>query len=353
MESRNSLNWSRRLAWRPLAAVWIVLGTLACVGCAGSAPPPLQRFEFSKIVMGSRARIVLYAPGPDEARTAARAAFDEIEALEQSLSDYRDTSEVSALRTLPPGKPARISHDLARAIDQSLAISRRTDGTFDITVGPVVSLWRTAQSTGRLPEDTARRNALAAVGWHKLRFDAHRREVLLAAPGMQLDFGGIGKGLACDVALDAIAARGLDRALVEVGGDLAVADPPPGRDGWLIAAGPSRSIELRNAAIASSGSTERFIEIDGVRYSHIVDPRTGLGVDPGLLVVVVAGDGATADALASAMCVVGIDRIDALLAEFPGSFGLAHLNNAPPKTIGDPRQRHRFVPAIGSGSTVP
>lgn len=353
MESRNSLNWSRWSAWRPLAAVWIVLGALACVGCAGSAPPPLQRFEFSKIVMGSRARIVLYAPSPDEARTAARAAFDEIEALEQSLSDYRATSEVNALRTLPPGQPARVSIELARAIDRSLAISRRTDGAFDITIGPVVALWRAAQTTGQLPDDAARRHALTAVGWHKLRFDADRREVVLAAPGMQLDFGGIGKGMACDVALDAIAARGVDRALVEVGGDLAVADPPPGREGWRIAAGPARSIELRNAAIASSGSTERFIEIDGVRYSHIVDPRTGIGVDPGLLVVVVADDGATADALASAMCVVGIDRIDALLAEFPGSFGLVHLAGDPPRPVGDQRRARRFDSATGERSTVP
>jgi thiamine biosynthesis lipoprotein len=275
--------------------------------------------------MGSRARIVVYASSEDRAAEAANGAFDAIERIEQALSDYRVTSEVSSLRSAAAGEWTPISDDLAVALGRSLEISRSTGGAFDATVGPIVRLWRAASETGVRPNPGAIAEARGASGFKRIELREARAgrpaAVRLLVPGMSLDFGGLGKGLAAQAARDELAARGMPRALVDLGGDLALGAPPPGEAGWTVAVrtglAEQRDLVLADTCVATSGDTERFSLIDGVRYSHIIDPRTGEPLTVRRAVTVVHPEGAVADALASAACVEGPDGLDTLRASFP------------------------------------
>ncbi len=281
----------------------LVIGSLAAPGC--SAP---RRIEYTSIVMGVEARMVLYAADESRARCAARAAFDRMAHLDDVLSDWRVDSELMrACREASSGRTVKISKDLCRVLVRAEEISAETGGAFDITVGPVVALWREARRTGQLPSDQARQEALSRVGWQDVHVDAKACTLRLAREGMQLDLGGIGKGFAADEAIRTLAARGFRRALVAVGGDIAVGERPPDREAWAIAAGtaPWEMIPLRHAGISTSGDAEQFVEIDGVRYSHIVDPRSGIGLTNRVQVTVIAPDATTSDAIATALCVLG------------------------------------------------
>ncbi len=264
--------------------------------------------------MGMPFRIVLYAPNPAAAQAAAKAAFNRIAALNALLSDYEDDSELSKLsRTAGTGRFVPLSQDLWRVLTRAQAIARRSDGAFDVTVGPCVQLWRRARRQRALPEPTRLADARKAVGYKHLTLDPRTRSARLHAPGMRLDLGGIAKGYALDEALAVLRTRGLSSALVAAGGDLVVGNPPPGKKGWRIevapldapGAPPARHVLLRNQALATSGDLYQRVEIDGRRYSHIVDPHTGIGLTDHALVTVIADDGMTADALATAVSVLG------------------------------------------------
>ncbi len=262
--------------------------------------------------MGVEARIVLFAVDEDLALDAARAAFDEIERLESLFSDWRPASELSRLSDRAGTGPVVVSEDLYSILARAQAISAATDGAFDVTVGPFVALWRESRRTPALPDAARLAHAQSLVGWRMLELDASRRTVALAQPGMRLDLGGIGKGYACQGALDVLTGLGCERALVQVGGDVACGSPPPGRDGWEIDVGGETHL-VHDRAVATSGDTEQHVDIDGVRYSHVVDPRTGLGLTARSVLTISAPDGATADALATAGSVLTPEHLERVL----------------------------------------
>lgn len=275
-----------------------------------SSSSKLQRFEFRKLLMGVAARIVVYAPSKDIATWACSRAFQRIADLEDLMSDYRPYSELMRLCAEGHLAPVRVSEDLFFVLQRALELSRRSSGAFDVTVGPFVSLWRKARQTKQLPSEEELRQARQLVGWEKVLLDPETRTVRLAVPNMKLDLGGIAKGYAADCALKVLKRFGLSSALIELGGDIVLGDPPPNRKGWRIGilderGKPEKFLELADCAISTSGSTEQFVEIDGHRYAHIIDPRTGLGLTKLVLVTVIAKDGITADSLATALCVLG------------------------------------------------
>ncbi|MGQ9455517.1 MAG: FAD:protein FMN transferase [Armatimonadota bacterium] len=294
------------------------------VALAEASTSPLQRFEYSEVAMGVRARLVVYAPSQKLAEAACKRAFGRIAQLEDVMSDYRPTSELMRLCAKAGGAPVRVSRDLLRVLLKAREVSRLSQGAFDVTVGPLVRLWRDAISTGKLPPASKLDRALKLVGWQKVEIDSRSLTVRLPEHGMLLDLGGIAKGYACDEALKILRQCGVSRALVEMGGDIAVGSPPPGRDGWEIevpAALPDeRRQKLANCGISTSGDTEQFVEIDGKRYSHIVDPRTGLGLTHSTEVTVIARDCTTSDSLATAASVLGPERAKALIRKYyPGA----------------------------------
>ncbi len=282
-----------------------------------ASPNATQRFEYTEIHMGVEARVVLHAPDAASAKQAARAAFDRIAILDSILSDYRPDSEL--MRVCADGRTGRrtVTPDLYRVLRRARDIAMRSDGAFDVTVGPLVRLWRQARHEHRLPDPSSIAAAMNRVGHAYLVVDDTAPAIELLRPGMLLDLGGIGKGFAADEALAVLAAAGHTRSLVDIGGDIAVGDAPPGGTGWRISSGASQqALHLANCGIATSGDTEQFVEIDGVRYSHIVDPATGLGLTNRAAVTVIAADATTADALASAVSVLGPRRGRALLKGF-------------------------------------
>ena len=274
--------------------------------------------------MGVRARIVLYSPDEAAAAAAARAAFDRIALLEDIMSDYRPTSELMRLCDRAGGPPVRVSPALMFVLVRSQELSRRSHGAFDVTVGPLAKLWRAARKSGKLPAQSDLRAAMKLVGWRKISLDTVARTVSLSTPGMRLDLGGIAKGYACDEALRTIRDCRIESALAEMGGDIALGDAPPGADGWKIEIpnnvdNKSRNAVLANCAVSSSGDTEQFVVIEGKRYSHVVDPGTGLGLTSRLAVTVVAKNAMTSDGLATALSVLGPQKGRALLKGFEGA----------------------------------
>jgi thiamine biosynthesis lipoprotein len=201
-------------------------------------------------------------------------------------------------------------------------LARATDGAFDITQGPVIRLWRDARKTARLPDPAALKEAASRSGFRQLRLDDTRYTVTLGIAGMALDVGAIGKGFAASEALEVLTARGVHSAMVAVSGDLAFSDAPPGQRGWRIRvravdaaiANVPDVVELTNAAVSTSGSSEQHVEIDGRRYSHVIDPFSARGLVGDVTVTVIARNGLEADGLDTAVSVLGAERGLALVA---------------------------------------
>lgn len=259
--------------------------------------------------MGVEARIVLHAADSVRAREAAAAAYARIAELDASMSDYRDDSELNRLTRNPPGTWVPVSEPLFTVLEAAQRMARLSGGAFDVTAGPQVRLWREARRSGVAPGSETRAAALAASGWSLLELDPRERAVRLATTGMQLDLGGIAKGYAADEALHVLGDHGLPRALIEFGGDIAVGDPPPNRRAWEVrvadAAGGPAVLQLRRAAVSTSGDAVQFVEIDGVRYSHVVDPRTGEALRDQFTATVVAPRAMLSDAIATVAGVLG------------------------------------------------
>lgn len=297
---------------RPLLRLVGVLWLMALIGCSartGAVPDrgvALERFEFRSVIMAAEAAVVLYASGEAEARGHAAAAFERMNRLDAVMSDYRVDSEVMVLAGLPHNRAHPISDDLARVLGKSLTIAEASDGAFDPTIGAYSMLWREARRLGELPDGEQLDAAGDRVGWQAVVLDSDARTVYMARPGIRLDFGGVGKGFAVDEALAVLEARGVERAMVRLGGDIAVSGAPPQSNGWRIGL-PGESgdaLTLEYAAVSTSGDRHQHLDADGRRYSHIIDPETGRGLVWSGTVVVVAPDATTADALATAISVL-------------------------------------------------
>lgn len=277
-------------------------GILAALLLTGQNTP-IQRYAYTEIHMGVEFRLTFYADGPEQADAAAKDAYERIEELEQAMSDYRPSSEV---RQIKPLEETRVSDDLWIVLEQAQEISRQTDGAFDVTAGPAVKLWRMARQSGRMPGPIELRQAVALVGFRNLRLNPETHTVTILKAGVAIDLGGIAKGYACDAAIDKLARHGITRAIVQSGGDIATADAPPDAEGWpILIPGEETPRLLKKCAVSTSGDTEQFIELDGVRYSHIVDPRTGMGVTNCVMATIIADRGLVSDPLATAYCVMG------------------------------------------------
>jgi thiamine biosynthesis lipoprotein len=310
---------------------WLLAAAMVSLLNAGEQEPGpserLTRFEFEETHMASPFKIVLYSNNEASARRASRAAYDRIAALNTILSDYDPESELSRLAGTAGGPPVSVSADLFDVLERSKTIYDRSGGAFDATIAPVGRLWRRARRDRKLPDPARLREARLLVGSNQMVLDSKPRTVQLKKPGMKLDVGGIAKGYAAQAAIDVLKTMGVSRALVAAAGDIVVADPPVGERGWKIAIAPlepGRSnphgvLLLANSAVSTAGDGERYVVIDGHRYSHIINPATGIGVEDRASVTVVAAYGATADALETTVYILGPDRGLKLVDETPGA----------------------------------
>jgi FAD:protein FMN transferase len=322
-------------------------------------PDTLRRFEFSHPQMGTVFRLVMYAESELQANNAANQAFTAVDSMNACMSDYLPDSELSLLcNTAGSGRSIRVSKDLWRILKLSVDFSRQTDGAFDVTIGPLTRLWRRARNLKALPDSSRVLEARALVGFQNLVFKKGK-QIELKKAGMRLDLGGIAQGYAADRCLEILRKNGIQRALADAGGDIALGAPPPGEAGWVIEIpspieavtsshrlntnrtpttpieavtsshrlntnhAPTTPIEavtsshrlntnrtpttlrLANCGITTSGATFRYLEINGKRYSHIIDPQNGWGLTHHILVTVQAPNATQADAWATAISVMG------------------------------------------------
>lgn len=283
----------------------------------------LERFEPH---MGTRFQITLFAPDQASGEKALTAGFARIAKINKILSDYDAKSETMLLCAKAGGAPVPVSAELFEITEHALALSAKTGGAFDVTVGPLTLIWRRARKSLLMPESEEIEAARALVGPSLVKLDQSKRTIQLVKKGMRLDFGGIGKGYAADQALAALRAQGITRALVAAGGDITCSEAPPGKSGWtveLIAlpgdpAG-NRFFTLANGAVSTSGDIEKYLEIGGRRFSHILDPKTGLGTTTRMSASVVARRGIDADSLTKVALLLPIEKSRAILEAIPGA----------------------------------
>jgi len=335
---------SARLSWRVLLLLQVVVAAWASAGRTDE--PDMTRYRGSRRSMGVTWSVSLFAADAAEATACVNAALDEVSRLEGVLSDYNPKSEICRLsQKSPTNQPSEVGPDLWQVLVQAVAFRDRSDGAFDPTIGPLTTLWRQARKSGRLPTDARLAAARQAVGPKTLSLVQSERAVSLLRPGMRLDLGGIGMGYAIDRALDVLRGRGINVAMVDASGDIGVIGCPPGTMGWRIELDPlgrrdrdgkdgrkaATVIPLVDAAITTSGDAFQAVTIDGVRYSHIVDPRTGLGVVGPTGVTVIAPTATQADALATTLSVVGPKRGLPMVESTPGaSARFVHLEDGKP-----------------------
>ncbi|MBX3324076.1 MAG: FAD:protein FMN transferase [Phycisphaeraceae bacterium] len=301
---------------------------LAWVASA-SGQTPLARYECTRIVMGVAARVVFFAQDEAAARQAERAVYARLNHLDAVMSDYRKDSELMLLCSREAGVWHEVSDDLCTVLWWAKDLADLSSGAFDPTVGPTVRLWRAARQSGEIPDANELEAARQVTGHELMEVDVATRRVRLAAAGMSLDLGGIGKGFAADEALRTLAELGIASALIDLGGDITVSHPPPGEAGWRVRveAGSTDAIELivAHAAVATSGDREQFVIIAGERFSHIIDPRDGHALTHNAATTVIARSGTLADALASAACVLAASGDEQTLASLSARFDEAWM----------------------------
>jgi len=275
---------------------------------------------FERDCMGTKFVITIDEDDRERAQKGALAAFAEADRLNLILSDYEDSSELSRFsKSSRTGVRFKLSEDLFRVLNHGQTLFHDTNGSFDVTLGPLSRLWRVARFRKTMPPAGKLSAALSRVGSHHLRLFPEESTGRLGIPDMVLDLGGIAKGYAADRMLEVLREAGMERCLLDCGGDLVIGDPPRNSKGWRISIGGRKHPDLpvlllSNQAVATSGDLEQSVRIEGKRYSHLIDPSSGLGLTTLSQVTVIASTGMEADSLASACLVMGLQKSRSFLA---------------------------------------
>lgn len=288
----------------------LATAALTLSGCERQSPATVTR---SNQVMGTLAAVTAIAPDQQTAEAAVAAAYERLDDVNRLMSDYVEDSEIGRLNRLAPGETMTLSPETYECLSRAIQFHHLSGGTFDPTCRPLVWLWKDAAKRGALPSEAEIAEAQERTGPDKLMLDPQTRSVAVEIAGMQVDLGGIAKGYALDLAAEAMKKAGATAGLVDVGGDIVAFGRKPDGSAWRIGvrdpSAADRSIygirlALTDAAVATSGVQERFYEIGGQRYSHIIDPRTGRPAAQAPSVTVIAPDGITADAWATVFSVL-------------------------------------------------
>ena len=253
--------------------------TLLLTGCVASTQSREPHY-FVQRSMGVKVELRIDEPDEAVARTAAMQAFARIDALDALWSDWRTDSELTRFNATQRAESIAVSPETGAAVALALEVAFATDGVFDPTIAPLVALWRASRASLALPNDEALRAARARVNFKHIESNGIGSVTKIVAE-TALDLGGIGKGLAAAELVVVLANHGCPRALVSVAGDIAAGEAPIGSTAWTVDIqwknGTREAIELLRQSASTSGDSEQFVEINGTRYAHIIDPKTGLG----------------------------------------------------------------------------
>ena len=292
----------------------------------------VERDSGYRLVMGTFARAVVIAEDSNTAKKCIETALAEIHKVDDLMSDYKSDSEISRVNKDGFKTAIHLSQSTYEVLQRSIQFSKLTDGAFDITVGPLVDLFHQAEKKqiASTKEQIAR--AKSKVGFEKLKLDDQNRTVQFAVDGMRLDLGGIAKGYAVDKAVEAMQKCGAIGGMVDIGGDIrCFGTPLKGKKYWIIGLQNPNSgkdiagrdvvlkLQLTNAAIATSGDYQQFVLIEGKRHSHIINRKTGTSTEGLSSVTIIANNATDADALATAVTVMGTEKGIALIEKLPGT----------------------------------
>lgn len=277
-------------------------------------------------LMGTTVSVKVYAADKVAATRAIAKAFNEARLLEDVLSAHNAYSRLCLLNDAPCGVPFDAGADLGAALSRAKFFAELSGGAFDPTLGPCIRLWVKSKSQGKLPDADALERARAASGYDKLAIEGDM--ATKTVEGMRIDLGGIGKGMVVDRMAFVLKSEGFRCFCISTTSDVLVGDAPPGKEAWVVGFYPQdskeggKSISLVNAAVSTSGDLNQSVCIDGVYYSHVIDPATGLGLvarDVKQCVTVKAKTAAEADALSTACRVLDRKKAEGLLGKVPGA----------------------------------
>jgi len=310
-----------RVRLRMFMVCSMAVGASICSCKEPSAPKGVKQ---SREVMGTLAEVTAVASDQKTARAAVEAAYARLEDVNRLMSDYRDDSEIGQLNLLPAGQGFVVSPETFDVLQQAHAIAEATGGVFDVTCRPLVERWKQAGKEQRVPDEASLAEAMTRVGWRKLRLESATRTVTKTVANMQIDVGGIAKGYSLDLAGAALVEAGASGGLIDVGGDVLAVGRSANGGTWRVGIqhpfqpGLIAKLAVVDRAVATSGIQQRFTMIQGKRYSHIIDPRTGGPADQAPSVTVIAADGITADAWATVFEILTVEEGQARAAELDG-----------------------------------
>jgi FAD:protein FMN transferase len=301
----------------PWLSPFLLCALVPAAGAPAADPPrTLARHEASRMSMACAYAIVAYGEDQGALPAAVEAAFDEVDRIDRLMSHYKPESPLSRLNREAAAGPVQVEPELFDFLAEALRYSRESDGAFDVTVGPLMKAWGFFRGGGRVPGPDEIAAVRERVGYSHVILDPARRTVRFDRLGVDLDLGGIAKGYAVDRAVGVLRKAGVATALVSAGGSTIYGlGRPPGQEAWdvevqdpLDSARVAFHVRLRDRALSVAGTAEKSFEQDGVRYSHIMDPRTGRPVQGVLSVAVLAPTGTAGDALDDALFVEGLAR---------------------------------------------
>ncbi|MFH1371236.1 MAG: FAD:protein FMN transferase [Planctomycetota bacterium] len=318
--------------------IWfgIVFGIclIIAVFLIGRRTRPVQVDGGYREVMGTFARIVVVADDAQQARDCIEAGFDELKRIDAMMSDYKADSELSKVNRSAFAGPVRVSGELFGLLQKSVEFSRLPNGAFDITVGPLVDLWRKAGEVNAMPDENSLAEARSRVGYEKLLLDANERTVRFAVDGMRLDLGGIAKGYSVDKAVEIMKQKGAIAGMVDSGGNIYCFGKPLGKSAWLVGVQDPRTansedlpefetgqvlmvLKLKDTAVATSGDYRRFVTVGGKKVSHIIDTNTATGAHKLAGDTIIAKTAMDADAISTIVNVLGPGKGLALIGSLP------------------------------------
>ncbi len=294
-----------------------------------------------RLAMGTFARIIAVAPNEAVAQKSIDAGFSRQKRVEELMSVYIPESELNRVNAKAHQHPVRVHPMTFEVIERAVEWSRKSNGAFDVTIGPLVELWRNAGDANQPPSAEQLAEARTRIGYDKLILDANQLTVQFTAPGMKLDLGGIAKGYAIDQSVKAMRSAGASAGMVDIGGDISCfGSPAEGRKHWRIGLQDPSRADLNMAesanllvlqfatpsndaiAVTTSGNYQRFTVIEGRRHSHIIDSESGQSSDALASVTIIAPDATAADALATAVSVLGAEEGLRLIENTPEAEGI-------------------------------
>jgi thiamine biosynthesis lipoprotein len=291
-----------------------------------------------RLTMGTFAHLKAIAADTKTAKNCVEAAFTELKKADELMSDYKSDSEISLVNSEAAKGAVKVGASTFYVLQKSIEYGKLSGGAFDITIAPLIGLWRSAAESNSVPTKEELANALSKVGYEKLMLDANEMTVRFTVEGMKLDLGGIAKGYAIDKAVEAMQTGGAVGGMVDVGGDIRCFGlPPKGKKTWRIglqnpaepdsdeetlAGGPKQVLmvlKFNNAAVATSGGYRRFVLIEGKRYSHIINRDTATSAEALSSVTIISQNAIDADALATSVSVMGPENGLALIEKIPNT----------------------------------